>query len=283
MYSNHKKRKFYEFFRKIIRSFPLLEKLLQKILITIRVRKAKNILDYLYLYPEKKLSILEDYKFSILKNHRSPLQILNIEMCMEYLESKKIVGSLVETGVYKGGCSSYILKSAKRNLKKNLKNYNFWGFDSFEGMPAPTKKDGTHGIEWIYGKDSEFSKIEQGALVGHDTNFANYSECKSYLEDTSYPKEQINLIKGWFQNTLPGYKNEIGNIALLRLDGDFYESTKVVFETLYEQVLPGGVIILDDYGAFEGCRLATDEFLAKQKKTFDLFYVDHSIRYFFKH
>ena len=100
-------------------------------------------------------------------------------MCMEYLESKKIVGSLVETGVYKGGCSSYILKSAKRNLKKNLKNYNFWGFDSFEGMPAPTKKDGTHGLEWIYGKDSEFSKdicfVEKGRTINSLQNYNCFS------------------------------------------------------------------------------------------------------------
>jgi hypothetical protein len=66
------------------------------------------------------------------------------------------------------------------------------------------------------------------------------------------------------------------------MDGDFYESTKVVFEELYDQVVPGGALIVDDYGSFEGCRKATEEFFAMRCIRPHLVYVDHGIRYFIK-
>ena len=81
---------------------------------------------------------------------------------------------------------------------------------------------------------------------------------------------------------MPSHKDKIGPIAVLRLDGDFYESTKVVFEHLYDMVVDQGVIVIDDYGGFEGCRLATDELFSTLNPKPHLVYVDKSIRYFIK-
>ncbi len=92
----------------------------------------------------------------------------------------------------------------------------------------------------------------------------------------------MHLVKGWFQDTLSKSKRDIGPIAILRVDGDFYESTKVVFEELYDQVVSGGFIIVDDYGAFQGCRKATDEFLENRRANVHIVYVENSIRYFVK-
>jgi hypothetical protein len=104
----------------------------------------------------------------------------------------------------------------------------------------------------------------------------------SYLRQTGYPAQCIHLIKGWFQDTLKPTKEIIGTIAVLRMDGDFYDSTKVVFEELYDQVVEGGVVIIDDYGRFQGCRRATEEFLAEKRIEAHLIYVENSIRYFVK-
>ena len=93
----------------------------------------------------------------------------------------------------------------------------------------------------------------------------------------------VVIRKGWFQNTLPIAKNEIGPITLLRLDGDWYESTKVCLENLYDKVIPGGYIIIDDYGHHEGCKIAVDEFLKNLSFPIELHpIVDSAGRYFQK-
>ena len=113
-------------------------------------------------------------------------------------------------------------------------------------------------------------------------NKADYQVCLNYLKDTGYPKNKINLIKGWFQDTLNVNKKFIKNIALLRLDGDFYESTMITLEELYPLVSKGGVVIIDDYGGFQGCKKAVDEYFDKINYHPPLIYVENSIRYFVK-
>lgn len=142
----------------------------------------------------------------------------------------------------------------------------------------------THrGSIWITGKRlANIDRAELGALKGHEVNRANYDQCLDYLRQTGYPSQHIHLVKGWFQDTLKPTKEKIGAIALLRMDGDFYDSTKVVFEELYDQVVEGGVVIIDDYGSFEGCRRATEEFLALRRIKAHMVYVENSIRYFVK-
>jgi hypothetical protein len=78
------------------------------------------------------------------------------------------------------------------------------------------------------------------------------------------------MVKGWFQDTLPVTRAKIGPIAVLRLDGDWYESTKVCFENLFDQVSNNGFVILDDYFSCFGCKKATDEFLAARGKAYPI-------------
>jgi hypothetical protein len=87
---------------------------------------------------------------------------------------------------------------------------------------------------------------------------------------------RIHIRQGWFQETLPVAKHEIGPIAVLRLDGDWYDSTKVCLENLYDLVTVGGFVLIDDYGYWEGCRRAVDEFLASRKLEVALNAVDDS-------
>lgn len=205
---------------------------------------------------------MADYAYSTKHTHRGIMQVVNLESVLCYVETTNIEGAFVETGTYTGGASAYALLALQR-LRKHKAPREYWGFDSFEGMPTPSRNDGDHGSIWVAGKNMlEIDPAELGSLVGHDVNKAGHAKCLRYLQQTGYPQNQIHLVKGWFQDTLAPEKKKIGPIAVLRLDGDFYDSTKVVFDELYDQVVEQGVIIIDDYGSFQGCRRATEELFA---------------------
>ena len=271
--------KIYKKIRSTIRFIKPLDIFLMFILINLRVWSAKKYLN-LNFKDINHRSILKDYKYSILNTHRPITQIINLELIIKYLVKKKIKGDFVEAGVFTGGSSAYMLLSFLRNEKFNSRT--FWGFDSFEGMPAPTKKDGIKAINWVYENNLK-KKLIDGELVGNPMNRANYSQCLKYLIDTNYPRSNIKLIKGWFQNTIIQNKTKINKISLLRIDADFYESTYFVLNNLYDKIVPGGVIIIDDYGSFEGCKKAVDDFFHKRKLNLSsLTMFDNQIGYFYK-
>ncbi|HEY6213192.1 MAG TPA: TylF/MycF/NovP-related O-methyltransferase, partial [Vicinamibacterales bacterium] len=161
-------------------------------------------------------------------------------------------GAFVELGVARGGCAAMLGKLAFEDagLQRTL-----WLFDSFEGLPDPTVDD--------------FDAARGQGTGGHVTPLGRGS-CLGMLEDVEWllfercrlKRDRVTLVKGWFQDTLPEHARRIGPIALLRIDGDWYESTKVCLEHLYDHVVAGGVIIVDDYESCFGCTKAVDEFLA---------------------
>lgn len=233
------------------------------------------------LYPDTREAILEDYAYACTYTHRGIAQPLNLEAVVDHVTDRHVRGAIVECGTYTGGALAFTLRSLIRHGETERKVY---GFDSFEGMPNPTAADGNQGALWILGKPLSDAAPDElsGQLTGCAVNLASYEQCLSLLRGTGYPSERIHLVKGWFQDTLPKHSAEIGPIAVLRLDGDLYESTKVCVETLYENVASDGVVIIDDYGTFEGCRKAVDEFLAGRGESPHLVYVDLGIRYFIK-
>lgn len=271
----------YLYLRSLIRSIGPIDKILMYFLTYFRVKKSKKIFFLNYAKFEDLSAIIENYKYSILKTHRPPSQVMNIEILIKHITNFKIDGDIVEAGVFTGGSSAFMLLSILRNEGFNKRT--FWGFDSFEGMPAPTKKDGNKAIKWIYGNSFKNENVN-GELISHKINKTDYLECYEYLKNTNYPKKYIKLIKGWFQNTINTHKNNIKNISILRIDADFYESTLFVLSNLYDKVSKNGVIIIDDYGSFEGCRKAVDEFFEKRNldKSIITFF-DDQIVYFFKY
>jgi hypothetical protein len=120
-----------------------------------------------------------------------------------------------------------------------------WGFDSFEGMPELTENDAGSGQNWV------------GISCVGEEGVKAVSKTFSLL---GVSMKNVNLVKGWFEDTLENAKQDIGPIAILRLDNDWYASTRFCLETLYDSVIPGGVVIIDDYFSWEGCRKAVDEF-----------------------
>lgn len=272
----------YTFSRELLRKIPFLDSVLMRFIRNRRLARAATILKDCNQFPEDRDNILKDFKYAITFTDRNICQATNLEAILRYVETEKIEGAFVETGTYTGGASAYALRALLR-IRKQSHPRPYWGFDSFEGMPTPSLEDGDQASFWVRGRPiSDLQATEIGSLIGHKVNKADYETCLNFLYGTGYPKQHIHLVKGWFQETLRLHKNDIGVIAVLRLDGDFYDSTKVVFSELYDQVADNGVIIIDDYGVFQGCRQATDEFFTSRSIQPHLIYVENGIRYFVK-
>jgi hypothetical protein len=168
---------------------------------------------------------------------------------VDLVESNNIAGALVECGVAEGGTAA-MLALANKNLGNNIRNK--WFFDSYEGLPEPTRED------YELGKTGHFIRpLPKGSCLGTIEQVSELMFTK-----LKFTKNEVNLIKGWFQDTVPVIKNKIGPIAILRLDGDWYESTKVPLENFYDQITEGGYIIIDDYLTCFGSRKAVDEYLS---------------------
>ena len=176
--------------------------------------------------------------------------------------------SFVECGVAKGGCLAVMTSIAGTKNK-------IYGFDSFEGMPDITTEDLGE-----YNKSNPrtgFGKVGDNLSGGIENVYKTFESLKIDMKN-------VSLIKGFFKDTLNVTKNieHIGEIGVLRLDGDWYDSTAVCLEKLYDKVVIGGIIIIDDYGHWVGARRATDEFRAKHNIISPLLQTDYTEHYWIK-
>jgi hypothetical protein len=178
-------------------------------------------------------------------------------------EEKRLAGAIVECGVFKGGSAAMMTMAASPERK-------VWLFDSFEGLPEPTAEDGAMAVE--YAGDRASGALEPiGQCVGPLDVVKEL-----FFEKLGVAPSRIEIRQGWFQETLPTARHEVGTFAVLRLDGDWYDSTNVCLDNLYDLVISGGFVIIDDYGYWEGCRRAVDEFLAARGLHVTLNVVDDS-------
>jgi O-methyltransferase len=177
--------------------------------------------------------------------------------CTRRVISDKISGDLVECGVAQGGSALLI---ALVNQQFGDGSRRLWLFDSYEGLPNPTSEDYKDGKTGTH-----LRPLPKGSCLGTIEDVR-----RLLFQQHALTERSIQLVKGWFQDTLPVTRSQMGAIALLRLDGDWYESTKVCLEMLYDKVTEGGFVILDDYFSCFGCKLATDEFLAERGKAFPI-------------
>jgi predicted O-linked N-acetylglucosamine transferase (SPINDLY family)/glycosyltransferase involved in cell wall biosynthesis/predicted O-methyltransferase YrrM len=182
------------------------------------------------------------------------LYALTKQICLEDLP-----GNFVECGTFKGGATALIAAVIKRYSQRPRKLY---ACDTYEGMPDPLAVDKHEGVpanDTGLGAGTLKAPIEENlAVVCHALGVS----------------EIVVPLKGLFQDTLPLHRAEIGEIVLLHADGDWYESTLTVFNLLYEQVVLGGAIQIDDYGFWEGCRQAIHEFERQQHTAFPLRRID---------
>lgn len=175
---------------------------------------------------------------------------------VEEVDKKVIKGCFVECGVARGGCSALMAMVTNEN-KSGRKS---WLFDSFEGLPEQTAEDEYQEPIIDNPKDRSASLVAKGYCLG------TFEEVEELLfSRMGFSRDNIYMVKGWFQDTLSQSKDKVGDIAILRVDADWYESTKCCLENFYGNVVSGGYVIIDDYGSVIGCKKATDEFIQNRK------------------
>lgn len=188
-----------------------------------------------------------------------PLRIEALLKAVRYCVARGLDGAMVECGVWRGGSVLAILLQL---LELGATDRDVYLYDTFEGMTEPTDKD-TSAFEapaletWrsLSGQDSRpWEELFNPELFNEDA-------VRELLRSTGYPAERLHFVRGPVEETLPGAAPE--SIALLRLDTDWYESTRHELEHLYPRLQRGGVLIIDDYGHWEGARAAVDEYFAR--------------------
>lgn len=186
----------------------------------------------------------------------------NLQHCIVDVVQRGVPGDLIETGVWRGGASIFMRAVLK---VCDCTDRTVWVADSFQGLPKP-------GSRARVG-DEEFWKYPELAVSLDQVkgNFAKYQ----MLDD------RVQFIQGWFSETLA--VAPIERLAVMRLDGDMYESTKDALDALYPKLSAGGYVIIDDYGVVEGCRQATDEFRAQHSINDEIKVIDQCGIYWQRH
>lgn len=201
-------------------------------------------------------------------------------------EKYGIQGSFIECGVWKGGAVGLM---ALANIRYGKERRHLHLFDAFDDICEPdVKVDGERALTDV----RRYGGVEAGMsgalkpIRGIYDAFGGYGsleENRRLMEELiGYDADYLHYHKGWFQDSLPEASSQIGDIAILRLDGDWYASTKVCLDYLYDKVVFGGFIIIDDYGHYEGCKKAVDQFIERRKLKVFLNHVDYTCKYWIK-
>jgi O-methyltransferase len=155
---------------------------------------------------------------------------------------------VVECGTWRGGMSAGLIEITGRTRR-----YHF--FDSFEGLPPVREIDGEAARRW---------QEDTSAPTYYNNCTASEEEFWATIRKTEIDPALVAVHKGFFEDTIS--KVDVGPIALLRLDGDWYGSTMCCLEELFPHVVSGGLILIDDYGTWDGCTRAVHEYLSKHRR-----------------
>jgi len=168
----------------------------------------------------------------------------NLQACIEDVQQREVLGDFVETGVWRGGAAIFMraMLGAHGDTTRTV-----WAADSFEGQPKPDAENFPHDVnDGLWTMD-----IMKASLEDVQRNFARYG----MLDD------QVRFLVGWFKDTLPSAPIE--QLAILRLDGDLYQSTYEALVALYPKLSVGGYVIVDDY-VLPACRAAVEDYRAER-------------------
>jgi O-methyltransferase len=199
----------------------------------------------------------------------TPERIASLCNAVNYIVKNKVKGDFVECGVWRGGSTMAAIDTLIKNGDTGREIYLY---DTFEGMSEPTELD-----KVITGTTAD--ELMTTTERDDPTSVWCYSaldEVQQNVGALKYPEKKVHYVKGKVEDTIPGTLP--GKIALLRLDTDFYESTAHELKHLYPLLVPGGVIIIDDYGHWEGARKAVDEYIEAEKLPLLLNRIDYTGR-----
>ena len=174
---------------------------------------------------------------------------------IKYIVEHDIPGDIVECGVWRGG----MMQLAALTLKHlGDESRNLYLYDTFDGMPEPED----HDLNWdgLSAKSTWQTFTDAGKKWGFG---GTLEQVRSTMLSTEYPQDKLVFVQGMVEDTIPGTIPE--TISILRLDTDLYSSTRHELVELYPKLSVGGVLVIDDYGYYQGARKATDEYMAQNK------------------
>ena len=196
----------------------------------------------------------------------SKYALFALRRAVQYVVANQIPGDVVECGVWRGGSVMAIARTLVE-LGDTARTLHL--FDTFEGMPPPTDADrssaGEAAADLLEQNDRDTSTVWA---------YSPLEEVRRNVARAGYPAARVAFVKGKVEDTIPAVAP--AQVALLRLDTDWYESTRHELVHLYPRLAAGGVLIIDDYGYWQGARRAVDEFVAERKLKLLLNRVDHT-------
>lgn len=214
-----------------------------------------------HVQPVNHSDIEKDIRFMSVYHQVAPYTLVSIERAyalyqsVRYILENNIPGDFAECGVWKGGSCMQIALQLKQ---AGISGRSIWMYDTFSGMTRPGTEDGeAEKKEWA-ARETEPGKT--------DWCVATKEEVKQNMLLTGYPEELIRLVEGRVEDTIPRTCPEA--LALLRLDTDWYSSTLHELTNLYPVLNQGGILLIDDYGAWEGARKATDDYFQGKRDVF---------------
>jgi O-methyltransferase len=197
----------------------------------------------------------------------TPPRLYALARAVEYVARRPVAGALVECGVWRGGS---MMAVALTLLRLGVTDRDLYLYDTFAGMTSPTDADV---------KASGERATDLLAAEGADADvwaIASLEEVREAVLGVGYPAERIHFVAGPVEETLPA--NAPDEIALLRLDTDWYGSTRHELVHMYPRLASAGILVLDDYGYWQGARRAVDEYLAEHRLPLLLNRIDHTAR-----
>jgi O-methyltransferase len=188
----------------------------------------------------------------------SPERVAALCAAVRYLVEASVPGALVECGVWRGGS---VLAMLRTLLDLGVTDRDVVLFDTFDAMPAPGAED----VDLLGVAASEYhAAYARGDAYDHGFDYLPFEAVRRLLLGTGYPEDRIHMVRGLVEDTVPAQAPE--RIALLRLDTDYYRSTRHELTHLGPRVAAGGVLIVDDYGHWRGSRQATDEYVDELRR-----------------
>lgn len=195
-------------------------------------------------------------------------RIVCLMNAVSYVAQNEIAGDIAECGVWRGGS---MMTVALTLLARGDTSRKLYLYDTYEGMSAPTEFDKN-----VHGVSAESQMRQEGVSENKEWCYASIEDVRANILSTGYPEDKIFLVKGKVEDTIP--QTIPANLSLLRLDTDWYESTKHELNHLYPLLAPEGVLIIDDYGHWQGAKRAVDEYFAEQKRKVYLHRIDYTGR-----
>lgn len=192
---------------------------------------------------------------------------------VDHVVRHRLPGDIVECGVWRGGSMMAI---ALALMARGDTSRHLYLYDTFEGMSEPTEHDRA-----LSGESAQ-AQLERTERDHPLWAVASLEDVQANLASTGYPADQIHCVRGKVEDTIPGVL-PAGRIALLRLDTDWYESTLHELHHLYPLLVRHGLLIIDDYGHWQGARRAVDEYFAQSAEPVFLHRVDYTARLVVKH